>query len=166
MASPLAPLFNWFPRATHWQVATSAPYFAGGKGTPTLLYDDATITFGSFYGKLPEWYDAGDFTLRWGWYAASAITGDVRWRIQLERWEDDVFDIDVSGLVSHGTEVVPPDATTASVIVEETENIEQATQGFLAGESFRLRMDRVGNHVTDTMVGDAYLVDLALYENA
>jgi hypothetical protein len=86
--------------------------------------------------------------------ATSATSGNVRWRVALERGNTDLdsdsFDTaaEANGN-ANGTSGIP---TTTSISLTTLDSV-------AVGESYRLRISRVGSDATnDTMTGDAELI--------
>ena len=120
-----------------------------------LDFDDATIESVIFPAIVPE---AADLTsgliVQINWMATTSTTGNVRWRVALERGNTDLdtdsFDTAAEGNgVANATSGIP---TTTSLTLTTIDSV-------AVGEPYRLRVSRVGNDVTnDTMTGDAELL--------
>lgn len=143
------PLNNEPPSANYATIDTR-------NSVPVLDFDDTTDESAVFGGVLPANYAGGGLTVTLVWMATSATTGDVRWDVQIERHEDDAFDIDADGFAA----VQSATGTTASVSGEQqytdiTFTSGAAMDSLAAGESYRIKVTRDANHVADTMTGDA-----------
>lgn len=120
-----------------------------------LDFDDATIESATFPAIIPEAADlASGFSVRITWMATTATTGNVRWRVALERGNTDLdadsFDTAAEGNgTANGTSGIP---TTTSITLTTIDSV-------AVGEPYRLRVSRVGSDaVNDTMTGDAELI--------
>jgi hypothetical protein len=119
-----------------------------------LDFDDATIESAIFPSIIPEAADlASGLSVRITWMATTATTGNVRWRVALERGnteiDTDSFDTAAEG---NGT------ATGTSGIPSTTSITLTAIDSVAVGEPYRIRISRVGSDATnDTMTGDAEL---------
>jgi hypothetical protein len=86
--------------------------------------------------------------------ATTATTGNVRWRVALERGNTDLdadsFDTAAEGNgAANGTSGIP---TTTSISLTTFDSV-------AVGEPYRIRISRVGSDATnDTMTGDAELI--------
>ena len=132
---------------------------------PVLDYDDSTDESGVFGGVLPANYSGGGLTVTIVWMATSATTGDVVWNADIERHQDDAFDIDADGFAGANAAT----GTTASASGEQQYTDITFTDGadmdsLAAGESFRLKITRDANAAGDTMTGDAELLRVIVKE--
>ena len=120
-----------------------------------LDFDDATIESAIFPSIIPEAADlASGLSVRITWMATTATTGNVRWRVALERGNTDLdadsFDTAAEGNgTATGTSGI---ATTTSISLSTIDSV-------AVGEPYRIRISRVGSDATnDTMTGDAELI--------
>lgn len=132
---------------------------------PVLDFDAATDESAIFGGVLPRHYSGGGVTVRLGWLASSATTGDVVWNGAFERHDDDVTDLDADSFAAAQAAT----ATTASGSGEVQYTDIAFTDGaqmdsLAAGESFRLKITRDADNVSDTMTGDAELLSVEIRE--
>lgn len=132
---------------------------------PVLDFDAAADESAIFGGVLPRHYAGGGITVRLGWLASSATTGDVVWNAAIERHDDDVTDLDADSFAAAQAAT----ATTASASGETQYTDIAFTDGaqmdsVAAGESFRLKITRDADHASDTMAGDAELLTVEIRE--
>lgn len=130
-----------------------------------LDFDDTTDESAVFSGVLPAHYGGGGLTVTLVWMATSATTGDVVWNADIERHQDDAFDIDTDGFAGANAAT----ATTASASGEQQYSDITFTDGadmdsLVAGESFRIKITRDANNGSDDMVGDAELLRVIIKE--
>lgn len=121
-----------------------------------LSFDPTSNEEATVEAVLPNTYNGGGLTVRIFWMSASATTGNVKWDAQIERNQDDAFDVD--GADSFATEQTVTD-TTASVAGEHSVATITFTAGAqmdntVAGELFRLRLIRDAADAADTMNSD------------
>ena len=122
-----------------------------------LDFDAATIESAVFSSIIPEAADlTNGMSVRVTWMATTATTGNVRWRVALERGNTDLdadsFDTatEANG-AANGTSGI---ATTTSITLTTIDSV-------AIGEPYRLRMSRVGSDAThDTMTGDAEVISV------
>ena len=120
-----------------------------------LDFDAAVDESAIFSGVIPENANlASGLSVRITWMATTATTGNVRWRVALERGNTDLdadsFDTAAEGNgAANGTSGIP---TTTSISLSTIDSV-------AVGEPYRIRISRVGSDATnDTMTGDAELV--------
>ena len=119
-----------------------------------LDFDDATIESAIFPSIVPEAADlASGLSVRISWMATTATTGNVRWRVALERGNTDLdadsFTAAEANGAANGTSGIP---STTSISLSTIDSV-------AVGEPYRLRISRVGSDATnDTMTGDAELI--------
>ena len=120
-----------------------------------LDFDAATDEAAIFSGVIPDYADlSSGLKIRLAWMATTATTGNVRWRVALERGNTDLdadsFDTAAEGNgAANGTSGIP---TTTSISLSTIDSV-------AVGEPYRIRISRVGSDATnDTMTGDAELV--------
>lgn len=132
---------------------------------PVLDFDDSTDESAVFGGVLPNNYAGGGLTVTIVWMATSATTGDVVWNADIERHQDDAFDIDSDGFAGANAAT----GTTASASGEQQYTNITFTDGadmdsLAAGESFRIKVTRDADNASDTMSGDAELLRVVVKE--
>lgn len=126
---------------------------------PVLDFDAAADESAVFSATVPEGASlTSGIVVNLVWMATSATSGNVRWRVAFERRTTDQ-DAD-----SFDTATEATDATNGTSGICETCEITCTTiDSIVAGDSFRVRVTRVGTDATnDTMSGDAELVAVEL----
>jgi len=120
-----------------------------------LDFDADSIESAIFPSIIPEAADlASGLSVRITWMATTATTGNVRWRVALERGNTDLdadsYDTAAEGNgAANGTSGIP---TTTSISLSTIDNV-------AVGEPYRIRISRVGSDVdNDTMLQDAELI--------
>ena len=110
---------------------------------PTLEFDATTNWDAIFGGVLPRNYAGGGITLTLVWAAASATTGNVGWKAAFERLNDGSANIGTDNFAAFQTSTF--DAAPASNGVVKYSTIAFTNGqigGLLAGEAFRLKIER------------------------
>ena len=137
-------------------------------GHVVLDFDDANSESADFFGIAPSnCSDANGQTAVLTWATTSATSGNVVWKVEVERHEpDSAFDLDsnsfpVSVSVTTG---VPSQSgvvrqSTLAISVSEIDDLPHA------GESFRLRITRDSENASDTVSGDVELLAVELRES-
>lgn len=126
---------------------------------PVLDFDAAADESAVFSGVVSEGASlTSGIMARIVWMATSATSGNVRWRVAFERrttdQDSDSFDTATEATsAANGTSGI---CTTVEITCTTIDSI-------VAGDSFRVRITRVGTDATnDTMTGDAELVAVEL----
>ena len=128
-----------------------------------LDFDAATDESAIFSGVIPDYANlASGLNIRLAWMATTATSGNVRWRVALERGNTDLdadsFDTAAEGNgAANATSGTP---TTTSITLTTIDSI-------AVGEPYRIRISRVGSDATnDTMTGDAELIAVEVQQVA
>ncbi len=138
---------------------------AGGSSPAESLtcwaFDAAAIEYTDFLCRLSEDYDAGGLTFTLPWMAASATSGDTVWGVAIRRFADDAEDADAA----HTYDFNDVTDTAASASGEFSYPTVAFTDGAYmdswgAGEYAIVRVRRNATSGSDTMTGDAQLIDL------
>jgi hypothetical protein len=137
------------------------------RGTHAVLgYDDAAVQGIPWQRFMPQNYSGDDLTLNLYWVAKTAIVGDVVLAAAFERNEvgHNVDADSFAALQTAGASLAPG---TLGDIAKSTIAFTQAqADAVVAGDPFRLFIQRTADDVGDTMVGDCQLVRAVLVENA
>lgn len=118
-----------------------------------LSFDASVAESAVFVSVIPEGTSvASGIVVRLWWMAATATSGNVVWAVSL---------MPASGNLA--TEVFAPSITVATACnstpgVQSVSTITFTGSGVVAGEMYRLKVDRVAATGADTMAGDAQLV--------
>jgi hypothetical protein len=129
---------------------------------PTLEFDAAASWGAMFSGVLPASYGGGGLTVDLIWMAASATTGNVVWGAAIERLNTDQdADSFATQLTATGAANGTSGITTKTSIAFTSG---AAMDSLVAGEEFRLQIQRIGANGSDTMAGNAQLTKVALRE--
>jgi hypothetical protein len=137
------------------------------RGTHSVLaYDDGTIEGIAWQRFVPLIYTAGTaFSLKIYWVADTAIAGDVIWAAAFERDNAAGHDIDADDFAALQTAAASTAPGVAGVIqVASIAFTNAQADAVVAGNPFRLFIQRTASAGGDTMVGDAQLVRAVLEE--
>lgn len=135
---------------------------------PILDFDPTTDEEAVFGGFLPSNYAGGGLTITLVWMASTAITGNTVWQVAIERWEDDVTDLDSDSFAafnSGGQDLAPSVSGEPSYDdVTFTDGVDM--DSLVGNEAFRLkvRRDADSTSATDDMAGDAELARVIVKE--
>lgn len=133
-------------------------------GVPVLALDAAADEYVDFFGVLPANYAQRDMQLVLHWTAATATSGNVVWQVQFERHTAGTFDLDSPAFGSALTTTAATAANSGQVVRSTIALSHSAAGSPIAGDSFRVRVQRTGTSGSDTMTGDAQLLALAVVE--
>lgn len=134
---------------------------------PVLDFDAAAATEAAVWtGVLPNNYAGGGITIYLHWAASTATSGNVIWQSAFERIGNGSQDIDSDGFATAVTwAAAATSATSGNVTISNQAHTNGAQIDSVAvGESFRLKIERLGSNASDTMTGDAELVAVELRE--
>jgi hypothetical protein len=137
------------------------------RGTHSVLaYDDGVIEGIAWQRYVPLGYTPlASLELKIYWVADTAIVGDVVWAAAFERDQAGGHDIDADDFAALQTAAASTAPGVAGVIAMATIPFTNAqADAIVAGNPFRLFIQRTANAVGDTMVGDAQLVRAVLEE--
>jgi hypothetical protein len=130
-----------------------------------LSFADAALTYTWFRGVLPDDYGGGSLAADVYWTPASATTGVVRWRGNLQRQQEGGASVDSNVT---GPDVAATGTANAAAGVKTKTSLTftapVGTNALLAGEPFRLIVVREGADAADTMAGAAELTEVKLRE--
>jgi hypothetical protein len=128
-----------------------------------LDFDAATDEAAIFSGVIPDYANlASGLKVRLAWMATTATSGNVRWGAQLMRCNTDLDadSFDTATLVTSAANGTSGIVTTTSITLTTIDSV-------AVGESYRLRISRVGSDATnDTMTGDAELITVEVQQVA
>jgi len=131
-------------------------------GHPIVNFDDSSDESIIFHGIMSKDYADDNIIVDLDWIAKTATSGDVRWGLEFERMNAGGHDLDAD---SFNTQQVGTSTTngTSGIITRTSITVTQAqADAIAAGDSFRLRVERVATDAADTMTGDAQLLRVNL----
>jgi hypothetical protein len=131
-------------------------------GRIVLDFDAATAEMMYFPGILPSNYAGGDLDVAIHWMATSATSGSTRWSIQFERLEAGGPDLDTTDFQTAAGVTSAADATSGKLSVATA--AVTAHDSAVAGDAFRLSVQRDVSHTDDNMTGDAEILTVELRE--
>jgi hypothetical protein len=136
------------------------------RGTHSILaFADDDVEGIPWQRFMPQNYSGDDLTLNIYWVADGAIVGDVIWAAAIER-DEPGHNVDADAFAALQTAAASTAPGTNGDIALATIAFTQAqADAVAAGEPMRLFIQRTGDDVGDTMVGDAQLVRAVLVEN-
>lgn len=138
-------------------------------GRLLIAFEDATDTVADFPDLLPSHYSGGDLSVFLRWAADTATTGGVRWQVAFERQSVNDgatlgLDLDADAFAT-AAEATDTTAAIAGELSVATLTLTGASlPSPMAGETYRLRIKRLGTDVADTLVGDAQLLAVEIKE--
>ena len=127
-----------------------------------LEFTDGNSDAALFEGVMPDEYDGNTFDVTIRWAAVSATTGNVRWECSVER-NDSATDIDAD---SFGTTVAVTTAVLGTAgFVQQTSctmNTSGTRDSLAAGETFRIKVRRLGADAADTATGSMHVLNVRM----
>jgi hypothetical protein len=125
---------------------------------PLISFDDTTAESIIFHWVMTNDYNDGYLTIDIDWVAATATTNSVVWGVEIERIAPGGTDI---GADSFDSQQVAASTTngTSGVVTRTSIGLNNSdADAILAGDAFRLRIQRVAGNGGDDMTGDAQLL--------
>jgi len=117
-----------------------------------------------FGGVLSSVYAGGGLTVELTLCATTAVTGDMVFNVSIER-KNNALDRDADSFATAQVATGTTSATSgAAVTLTATFTSGAQMDGLLAGESFRIKVERDAVNVSDTMAGDAELETVVVKE--
>lgn len=123
---------------------------------PYIAFDDTTNWNIIWTNELPKQYTGGGLTVLIYWAAASATSGNVVWNAYIERDNINSQNMDSDNFSSAQTTTTAALGTSgllASTSITFTSGAQMSS--LVAGEQFRLKVERNGASGSDTMTGNA-----------
>lgn len=119
-----------------------------------LDFDATTDESAIFLGIIPEAASLGSgLKIRIVWTAATATSGACVWDASLERMNTDIDADSFSTIAS-----VTTTTNATSGVPNYSEIMLTTIDSVIAGDGFRLKINRDANNASDTMTGDAELI--------
>jgi hypothetical protein len=132
--------------------------------TLVLEFDQSTDESTVFRGVMPQHYAGGGVTCKIKWYGDTGLTtGDVVWDLSWERGTTDIDADDFAAVQS----VTSTTNGTSGILTESSIAFTNGAQmdSVVAGDAFRLKLNRDANNGSDTMAGDAQVVSVECRES-
>ncbi len=141
--------------------ATLYGVFSTTNSIPFLAFNDSATWTVSFMGMVPWGANLGaGCTVRLKWASHTATTNSVVWNASFERFGTAAVTSDHFGTAAAVTTAV---GGTIDIVTTSSLPITYANMGsVVAGDWFRLLIQRIGANGSDTMVGDAALYTVSI----
>lgn len=129
-----------------------------------VVFEDSGTPFANFDGRMPVTYNNSNLKVVLHWASTTTTTGAVVWQVAFERLDEDGQSITADGFAA-ALSVVSNVSGTADALVYATLNFSNAqADGVQLGESFRIRITRNTGSGSDTMVGNANILNVGIEE--
>lgn len=125
---------------------------------PVLVFDDTTSESVVFSSAISRDYSGVDVIIDIDWVAETATTGGVTWGVEIERLNAGGPDIDSDSFNTQQTGTSTTNATSGIITRTSITLTNAQADAWAAGDSFRLRLQRVTSDGGDTMTGDAQVL--------
>ena len=131
-------------------------------GHPIIAFDDTVAENIVFSSLVSEDYKAGNIFIDIDWVAETAITGGVTWGIEIERNDPAGNNIDSDAFATQQT-ANSTTSGTSGILTRTTIPLTQVLAASIeAGDSYRMRLERVVGDGGDDMVGDAQVLNVTV----
>lgn len=155
-------IFTPFHITPHGVSATATLTFRGSH--PVISFDDSSDEFAIFSSVLPSAYSGGGLTILIHWIAASATSNNCIWEAAIERIGT-TQDIDSDSFASTQTVTTAAPGTSGVPVVSSIAFTSGAQMDSLvAGEAYRISINRNANNASDNMTGDAQIIRVVVRE--
>ena len=128
-----------------------------------LAFDDSSIETCYFDGVVSDNYRGGNLDVNLNWTSNTATSGNVLWRCSLSKLDNEENILTHSFANSNSGTAQAPSASgdvVNSTIQMTTTNLDSLRRS----DTYRLKVDRVGDNSLDTMTGDAQLLTVQIRE--
>lgn len=129
---------------------------------PTIQFDPATAWNVNWTGVLPRHYAGGGITVSI-WWTSPAVTGNVIWLVSIERM-DAATDLDADSFAATQTVTTAVQATSGAPSISAIPLTNAQIDGLLAGEAFRIKIQRDAANASDTCANNAELLIVEIKE--
>lgn len=130
-----------------------------------LDFDASTDEAAYWTAIMPTTYSGGGVTATIAFMCSSATSGNVRWDLAFERWQDETDDLDSDSIATAKSVTAAAPATSGAVQYGTITFTNSEIDGVLAGEAFRIKLSRdADNGSEDTATGDAEVLMVVLRE--
>jgi len=152
-----------------WDAASGKPHVTVPatldvrKGHVVLDFDDTNDQATWFVGVLPQNYGGGDFLIVLKWTSSTADGGNTNWLTGIER-HSPTYDLEGFNFFGMVTIAAGSPSNEGELETDSGTLTATAASDPLAGETFRLFIQRFASNPTDTMLGDAELIAVELRE--
>lgn len=127
-------------------------------GILTLDFDDASTEYAVFPSVVPEATNLASGLLVYiNWMATSATGSNCVWQAEFKDMDDDLDSITYGTAV---TGISAANATNGTPSVATITLSSAQIDGLVSGDNFLLRIARLGGNASDTMTGDAELINV------
>jgi hypothetical protein len=134
-------------------------------GRKVSAFSDTADWFVTAEGVMPTSYAGGNVEFIWHWTSWTATTGNARWGVEFERLNAGGNRTDTQTWSSLLVSNIGVPTPLSSLKFSSFGSLTPANvNNIAAGESFRIRLTRVGSNAGDTLVGLAYLNAMILNE--
>jgi hypothetical protein len=128
-----------------------------------LDFDDTVDESAVFTSIVPRHYANSNIKVVLIW-SAVPTTGNVVWLAAFERNESGTHDIDADAFAGTLTSTSTTAGTSGVLVYTEIEFTQAQADGVVSGDRFRLKVTRDADSGSDTMVGDAELIGIEVFE--
>lgn len=130
-------------------------------GHPVIAFDDTVDENVIRSAVLPSDYSGGDVNVNIEW-VANSTSGNVVWGVEIERIQAGVTDIDSDSFAAQQTVTTAAPGTSGIPVISTIILTQAQADNWTAGDSYRIRVERVATNGSDTMTGDAQVLRVSL----
>lgn len=128
------------------------------------VFEDSGTPNANWDGRMPPSYNDSDIEVEIHWASVTTNSGAVVWNVEFERLDNNGQVITADGFASAISVTANPAATTGALKYTVIALTQAQADAVAAGESFRMRITRNTASGSDTMVGQALVLNIAVNE--
>lgn len=146
----------------YWQ-SQATPAKNSTSNQVVTKFGDSTDTYASALCHMPAEYGGGDLTVSLRWSSWTVNTNNCFWKFEFEKLADNGNDVRANTWGGTAQTVADTPGTSVGSLAYTTLTFTNAQAASIAaGNTFRIRVTRLGTSGSDTMVGDAYLSQIVI----
>jgi hypothetical protein len=142
----------------------ASPDKVSGTGHFGAIFGDSGSHYASWDGRLPPTYNNANLQVIIHWASLTVTSGGCVWDVAFERLAENGQSLSSSGFSPDLNSVGNPSGTLGALTYTSISFSNAQADGVQASESFRIRVTRDTLSGSDTMIGDAFLLNIGVIE--
>ena len=135
---------------------------SGAQGHFAVIAEDSGVPFCNWTNRMVLAYQNDNITFDVDWGSLSVTTGAVVWQVEIERLAPDGNPLNAANFDTPQSVTDTVSGTLSAISRASITFTNAEFDGVQSGESFRLRLTRNTSSGSDTMVGDAWIINWTL----
>lgn len=127
------------------------------------IAEDSGVPFLPWTSRMPISYDNGQaITFKIDWLSVNVSSGDVVWQVEIERLTPNGNPLDSDNFDTPQSVTATVSGTVSAISRAQIVFSQAQFDGITSGDDFRLRLTRNTSSGSDTLIGDAMLLNWSL----